>query len=273
MDDQRPKSGFTYIDQENDPEIYIELLDAQQHMDFIKLYKKHAHTFLDLQTGQTILDAGAGTGEDAREMAERIGPIGQVVGLDLSSVMVKTAQQRSQGTGLPVRFLQGDIQNLFFADDSFDRCYADRTFQHIPNPELALSELIRVTKPNGLLVIVDPDHETQVLDSPYVEVTRRFFRFRNDGMRQPGIAHRLYALFREAGLVDIQVIPLTWVTTDYKTILPIARYFEGIREAQLHGVVTQLEAEEWIASLEEAIRTGHFFHAITFFITKGRKPS
>lgn len=272
MDDQRPKSGFTNVDQESDPESYIEVLDVQQNMDFVKLYKKRAHALLDLQTGQTILDAGAGVGEDAREIAERVAPIGRVVGLDLSLAMVKTAQQRRQGTGLPVHFLQGDIQHLSFCDDSFDRCYADRTFQHLPNPELAISELIRVTKPNGLLVIVDPDHETQVLDSPYADVTRRFFRFRNDGMRQPGIAHRLYALFKEAGLVDIQVIPLTWVTTDYETIYPIAHYIEGMREAQVHGVVTQVEAEEWVSALEEAIRTGYFFHAITFFITKGRKP-
>ncbi len=249
------------------------MLDAQQAMDFVGLYKKRAHALLDLHTGQTVLDAGAGTGEDAREMAERVAPTGRVVGLDLSRMMVSTARQRNRGTGLPVQFLQGDIQQLAFTDNTFDRCYADRTFQHIPNPELALAELIRVTKPAGILVIVDPDHETQVLDSPYEEVTRRFFRFRNDGMRQPGIAHRLYALFKKAGLVKIEVIPLTWVTTDYKTIYPIAHYVEGIHEARLHGVVTQAEEEEWVAALEEAIRTGRFFHAITFFITKGCKPS
>ncbi len=273
MEDQRPKSGFTNIDRESSAEDYVGLLDFQQNMAFVRRYKQHAQTLLDLQAGQQILDAGAGTGEDAREIAKIVAPMGQVVGLDLSMMMVKTAQQRNQGKRLPVRFLQGDIQHLSFADNSFDRCYADRTFQHLPNPELALSELMRVTKPDGLLVIVDPDHETQVLDSPYTEVTRRFLRFRNDGMCQPGIAHCLYRLFKEAGLVDVQVTPMTRVTTDYETIRPVSQYIEGMREAQLNDVITRGEADQWIAALEEAIRTGRFFHAITFFITCGRKPA
>ena len=273
MDDQRPRSGFTDVDRENSPENFVELLDLQQNMTFVQRYKQRAHTLLDIQSGQQILDAGAGTGEDAREMAAKVAPMGQVVGLDLSLVMVKTAQQRNQGTSLPVHFLQGDIQHLSFANNSFDRCYADRTFQHLPDPEQALSELIRITKPDGTLVIVDPDHETQVLDSPYVEVTRRFIRFRNDGMRQPGIAHHLYRLFKEAGLVDIQVVPMTRVTTDYETIRPVANYIEGMQEAQLNDVVTSDEAEQWIAAMEEAIQSGRFFHAITFFLTCGRKPA
>ena len=103
-------------------------------------------------------------------------------------------------------------------------------------------------------------------------MTRRFFRFRNDGMRQPGIAHQLYALFQEAGLLDVQVEPLARLTTDYETIRPVAHYIEGMRLAQQHGIVTAEEAEQWILYLQEAMRTGRFFHAIMWFITTGRKP-
>jgi ubiquinone/menaquinone biosynthesis C-methylase UbiE len=167
--------------------------------------------------------------------------------------------------------VQGDIQQLPSADETFDRCFASRTFQHLPDPKRALSELVRVTRPGGLLVIVEPDHETRVIDTPYPDITRRFLRFRNDGMRQPDIAHRLYALFKDAGLIEVQVKPLTQVTTDYETVRAVAHLMEGMRLAQQYGVVTAEEAERWILYLEEAIRTEHFFMAMTSFIIVGCK--
>ncbi len=273
MSQQRPVSEFADVDRANAPEGYIQLLDAQQSIAFIQEYKRRVRALLDLHPGQQVLDAGAGTGEDAQEMARRVEPTGQITGLDLSQIMVDEARRRSQSSNLPVRFLQGDVQRLQFADQTFDRCYADKTFQHLPDPARALAELLRVLRPGGLLVVVDGDHETQVLDSPYPEVTRRFFRFRNDGMRQPGIAHRMYGLFKAAGLIDIHIEPLTRVTTDYETMRPVARFIEGMREAQRWGVVTGEEADQWIAALEEAIHTGRFFHAITWFISVGHKPA
>ena len=272
MNDQRPRSEFTDVDRASTPDTYIQLLDVQQSMAFVQQYKQRARALLDLQRGHHVLDVGAGTGEDAQEIAKLVAPTGQVVGLDLSQILVDVALQRIQAISLPLRFVQGDVHHLPFADNLFDRCYADKTFQHLPDPKLALSELIRVTKPGGQLVIVDPDHETQVLDTPYPDVTRRFFRFRNDGMRQPDIAHRLYALFQEAGLSQVHVEPLIRVTTDYETIRPVAHFLEGMRVAQERGVVTREEAEHWITFLEGAMRTERFFHAMTWFITSGCKP-
>ena len=272
MSDQRPRSEFTDVDHAQNPADYVHMLDAQQSMPFIRQYKQRLRILLDLHPGQQVLDAGTGTGEDAQEVARLVAPGGQVMGLDMSQVMIDEARKRVQDAGLPVRFVQGDIQHLPFEDATFDRCYADRIFIHLPDPQRALAELVRVTRPGGQIVIAEGDHESQVLDTPYPEVTRRFFRFRNDGMRQPAIAHRLYALFQEAGLLDVQVEPLSRLTTDYEMIRPIAHYIEGMRSAQSYGVVTAEEAEQWIQYLEEAMRTGRFFHAIMWFVTSGRKP-
>lgn len=273
MSDQRPRSEFSDVDSAQRPADYLHMLDAQRSMPFIRQYKQRVHALLNLQPGLQVLDAGTGTGEDAQEMAKLVAPGGQVVGLDFSQIMIDEAKRRVQDPGLPLRFVQGDIQHLPFADATFDRCYADRIFVHLPDPRLALAELVRVTRPGGLILVVDGDHETQVLNSPYPEVTRRFFRFRNDGMRQPDIGHRLYALFKDADLIDVQVEPLTRLTTDYEMIRPVAHYIEGMRTAQEYGVVTAEEAEQWILAFEEAIRTDRFFHAIMWFITMGRKPN
>lgn len=272
MSNQRPRSEFTDVDHAQSPSDYVHMLDVQRSMLFIQQYKQRVRALLDLHPGLQVLDAGTGTGEDAQEVAKLVAPGGQVVGLDVSQIMIDEARRRVQDPSLPLRFVQGDLQHLPFEPATFDRCYADRLFIHLPDPQLALSELVRVTKPGGKLLIAEGDHESQVLDTPYPEVTRRFFRFRNDGMRQPGIAHRLYALFQDAGLEDVRVEPLARLTTDYEMIRPVAHYIEGMRTAQSCGVVTAEEAEQWILSLEEAMRTGRFFHAIMWFLTIGHKP-
>ena len=272
MSDQRPRSEFTDVDQAKIPSDYVHMLDAQRSMPFIQQYKQRVRALLDLHPGLHVLDTGTGTGEDAQEMAKLVASNGQIVGLDLSQIMIDEAKLCVQDQSLSLRFVQGDIQQLPFENATFDRCYADRIFIHLPDPQLALSELVRVTKPGGKLLIVEGDHETQVLDTPYPDVTRRFFRFRNDGMRQPDIAHRLYALFQGAGLCEVQVEPLARLTTDYETIRPVAHFIEGMRIAQDRGVVTAEEAEQWILYLEEAMQTGRFFHAMTWFITIGHKP-
>lgn len=89
------------------------------------------------------------------------------------------------------------------------------------------------------------------------------FRLEHYGIRQPDIAHRMYALFQEAGLSDVQVEPLTQVTADYESMRPVAHFVEGMFLARNHNVVTTEEADSWIAFLEEAARTGCLFHAIT----------
>ncbi|MFN8516041.1 MAG: hypothetical protein U0841_26340 [Chloroflexia bacterium] len=68
------------------------------------------------------------------------------------------------------------------------------------------------------------------------------------------------------------VEPLTQVTTDYAEIRPTADLLGGIRLAQRHGAVSADEADRWSAALEEAIQQGTFFHAMSHFITTGRKP-
>lgn len=272
MTQQPPKAEFTNVDAAAHPEYLVQCLDDQRAARFNQMYKQHTFTLLDIQPGHSVLDAGCGTGQDALEMAWLVGATGHVVGIDFSQTMIDEANKRSQGMSLPASFRQGDVHRLESKDNTFDRCRADKTFQHLPEPRQALAELIRVTKPNGKLLIVEPDHETVVIDTPYKDVTRRFLSFRSDSLQQGGISHQLYGLFKEYGLKDVAVEPLCNVSLDYETINRVMHFDGGIRIAAEYGAVTPEEADRWIASVEEAARSGRFFHAITYFITTGYKP-
>jgi ubiquinone/menaquinone biosynthesis C-methylase UbiE len=268
-----PHAGFSDVDREESPEAYIRCLDLQHAAAFKQLYKRRVRELLALAPGTHVLDVGSGVGLDALEMARQVAPDGEVVGLDFSQTMVEKARRRTRGAGAPVRFERGDVQALPFADSTFDRAYADRTFQHLADPRRALAEMARVTRPGGLLLIVDPDHDTRVIASPYPDVTRRFLRFRASGIRQPEIAHQLYTLFQEAGMREVTVEALTEVATDYPAINAAMSFDGGMRLAAEHGVVTTDEAEAWIAAVEAEASAGRFLCAVTYFITLGRKAS
>lgn len=268
----RPKAAFSDVDRAEDPSSFVNYLDLQHAQPFKRLYKKRTFALLELGPGLRVLEVGCGTGIDALALAEFVAPGGSVVAMDASRTMINEARRRIDGVPLPVSLVQGDVHELGFADDSFDRCRADRTFQHIADPRQALSELIRVTKSGGRLLIIEPDHETLVIDTPYTDVTRRFLQFRSDTLRHGGVAHQLFALFKELGLVDVAVEALTEVSTDYEAINAVMHYDEGIRAAAEHGAVTRREAERWIAYVEQAARLGRFFRSQTYFITTGRKP-
>lgn len=270
---RRLASSFSDVDAAETSEGFVRALDIQNTWAFKQEYARRTFELLDLRPGLRVLDSGCGVGLDAAKMAELVAPGGEVVGLDYSATMVEEARNRYGDGNLPLTFVQGDLDALPFDDCSFDRCRSDRTFQHLADPRRALDELVRVLQPGGVVLVVDPDHETQVIDTPYKDVTRRFLAWRSDTLAQGGVAHQLYAWCRDLGLEDVTVEARTRVSTDYAAINSVMHFDGGMRIARDEGVVTAEEAEQWIAYVEEAGRTGRFFCAITYFITVGRKPA
>lgn len=272
MSQQRRESTFSDVDAAETPHSFVQSLDSQNATAFKQALAQRTFELLDLRSGLRVLDAGCGVGQDAARMVELVAPGGEVTGLDYSAVMVDEARRRHERLDLPLTFMQGDICALPFDGCWFDRSRAAGTFQHLADPRRALDELARVLAPGGLVLIVDGDHETLVIDSPYPDVTRRFLAWRSDTLASGGVAHQLFAWYRELGLEDVRVEPMTRISTDYETLNSVMHFDGGMRIAQSEGVVTQDEADHWIAALEEAGRAGRFFCALTYFITVGRKP-
>ena len=267
-----PKSAFTTVDKANNPQVFVDCLLNQHETSFSEQYRTQALAALDLKPGQSVLDVGCGLGQDAAKIAARVGPSGRVVGLDYSQTMIDKASSLHQEHGLPLSFCQGDVQALELDANQFDRCLAIKTFQHLPEPYQALTELVRVTKAGGRITIAEPDHDMRMIDSPHRELTRRFLQFRADTLRQGGVAHRLFALFQEAGLVNVQVFPVVGILTDLAECNRIYQFARGMRAAVTYGVVTEAEAEMWIETMEEAGKNGRFLSIATYLITTGEKP-
>jgi len=120
-----------------------------------QLVCEHLHRYFvacELAAGRRVLDIACGEGYGANLLARRAE---RVVGMDLSRKAVWHAAQRYRRPNL--RFKIGDGQRIPAEDRAFDLVVSFETIEHLPQPEIFLSEVKRVLAPGGILVISSPD--------------------------------------------------------------------------------------------------------------------
>lgn len=244
--------AFSAVDEQPDPSAWIDVLDRVRRDPFYAAYKQRVGELLRPVRGGLYLDVGAGTGADALELAERYGV--SAVGVDSSETMVAEARRR----GLADAHV-ADAHSLPFADAAFDGASADRTFQHLGDPERALAELVRVVRPGGRVVVADPDYETQVVAVDDGELAGRIRRRRVEHLRNGSLAHRMGALFAAAGLEALEVETRTLVVRDPTAV-------DNVMGLRSWAVGTPDEAA-WQAAFDAAVAAGTFLYAVTFFLT------
>ena len=102
-----------------------------------------------LHAGERVLDVACGTGIVARLAAQRVGPSGYVMGVDLNAAMIETARTQTPPAGAPVEWREGDAHALPCADATFDVVCCQQGLQFFPDKPHALREMHRVLGPGG----------------------------------------------------------------------------------------------------------------------------
>ena len=111
---------------------------------------ERARRLLGPFTGTEVaLDSGTGTGSFAFALAPHVG---EVVGTDMTADYLEAARASAPDN---VRFVEGDVTALPFGYATFDIVTSVRVLHHARRPELAVSELARVTRPGGRVLIAD----------------------------------------------------------------------------------------------------------------------
>ena len=115
---------------------------------------------LELGPGLRIADFGCGWGYLGHLLLPLIDPGGRIDGFDLDEELIARARERCVEAGLRGRvvFHSGDITCLDeVADDRYDLAICQTVLMHLSRPEEALSEMLRVVRPGGLVVAIEPD--------------------------------------------------------------------------------------------------------------------
>jgi SAM-dependent methyltransferase len=109
-----------------------------------------------INEGDAVLDVGCGAGVDTLFSAMMTGPSGKVVGIDLTPAMLERAKKNLSKTELKnVRFEEGSVENLPFADEDFNIVTSNGALNLVPDKAKAFAEICRVLKPGGRLMVAD----------------------------------------------------------------------------------------------------------------------
>jgi phosphatidylethanolamine/phosphatidyl-N-methylethanolamine N-methyltransferase len=128
---------------------YDRFLAPMERM-FLAPARRRLFALVNASNYDRIIEAGVGTGNNLSYYNGQT-----ITGIDISSQMIGAARKKS--TDLPNNiYLQvADIQNLPFADDTFDAAVATFVFCSVPDPKKGLSEMRRVVKPGGRIYLLE----------------------------------------------------------------------------------------------------------------------
>jgi len=108
-----------------------------------------------VQAGSRVLDVAAGAGDQTLDLAERVGPAGAVVAVDLSPALVALGRQRARRAGAAqVRWCEGDGEALPVETASFDAAVCRLGLMLFPDPLQGLREMHRALRPGGRVCTV-----------------------------------------------------------------------------------------------------------------------
>src|SRR5262245_56677564 len=161
-----------------------------------------------LGQGMACLDVGCGGGDVTFEIARLVGPEGRVAGVDIDETKIGLARNEAAALSLPnVDFRVTEIQGSG-REAEFDLVYARFLLTHLSDPDGALTEMRRLLRPGGVIVVEDVDfrghfcHPESPAFQRYVELYTQAVRRRG---ADPDIGPRLPGLLLDAGYRGVQM--------------------------------------------------------------------
>lgn len=138
-------------------------------MNFTKQeYLEHMISCVKPQKTDTVLEVAAGTCICGRSLAPFVK---NVTCLDMTTAMLAVGKGIAEKQGLlNMDFVQGDAEKLSFSDNSFDIVISRLAFHHFPNPKRCFSEMARVLKTGGKMVVIDMEAAEETLRNTEDEI-------------------------------------------------------------------------------------------------------
>ncbi|MFC3989672.1 methyltransferase domain-containing protein [Actinoplanes siamensis] len=218
--------------------------------------------------GARLLDAGSGSGEVARRLAAEVGPRGEVIALDHSAAITAAAVSRHDNSN--VEYVTGDVCALGLPGDCVDGVWCERVLQHVDDPDRAIAEMRRVTRPGGRICLIDTDWDSLAFDGVPRALQDTVLGYVNRHFTPPyrDMGRTLRRRLVAAGVTGLTATPVTMLfgsPDSAAVVLPMVnprvpedawRTPPGLRD-------------EWLAHVEAAGARGDFLAVLTIWVVAG----
>jgi ubiquinone/menaquinone biosynthesis C-methylase UbiE len=222
--------------------------------------------------GERVLDIGTGPGFLAREIADGVGPFGDVLAIDSSEPMLELARRRCADAPC-VRVRAGDATALPAADASFDAAVSVQVYEYIADLDTALAELRRVLRPGGRAAVVSTDWTSLAWTAGDATRMRRVLEAFGEHCAHQDLPRTMAPRLRAAGFtVGLQqVLPQFNPAYDSDTFSvglsgPIGAFVVGRRG------ITAAEAADWRDGLRRAGEEGRYFFCLNQYLFVATRP-
>lgn len=247
-------------------------LDFLNDLPFFKAYKAATWAALDIGAGDSILDVACGAGFDLIEMARRH-PSAAFCGTDRSGGLLAIAKTRAAAAGLgDARFVRGEAARLPFKAGAFDGVRIDRALQHIEDPEEAVAEMVRVTRPGGRIVAAEPDWGAYILFNGDRDASEKLAARWRQSIRNPFVARELGSLLSRCGVTNLRGETHAFSTTDYKCAASVFDLERLLGRAVESGALSPEKTKRWKIDAQSASGKGAFLAALTVVVFSGSAP-
>lgn len=222
-----------------------------------EIFEPEARWLLDrigIQPGWWAVDVGCGPLGIVNLLAQRVGPTGQVVGLEREPRMLEWLRKSiAERNLINVKPVQGDATAIDLPASSFDFVHARTVLVNVRNPERVLSEMTALVRPGGVLAVQDVDAISWTCEPPHPAWDRLLWAvltvWREGG--NPFVGRQLPGLLCAAGLVDVDVDAhvRVWRSGDpyHWMLLHFAELFRD--KVLARGLVTEIELTDLVEKL------------------------
>jgi len=200
-------------------DVMNDLMSAGLH----RVWKMFTIAQAGVRPGFKVLDIAGGTGDLSKEFAKQAGSTGEVWLTDINESMLRVGRDRLLNKGIITPTMLCDAEHIPFPDNYFDRVTVAFGLRNMTHKDAALSEMHRVLKPGGKLLVLEFSKVSSALQKPYdtysfsvlpwlgkmIANDAESYRYLAESIRMHPDQETLKTMMQEAGLHSVNYFNLT----------------------------------------------------------------